>query len=220
MRTLPILILALIGGIIIGYTNSKHDSDDVNIWPIIIPAMIIVIIISLKRSLNKQKELLKSYKITIDNNSIWRDQMNTPSIRIYTSEVVEICKQSNGSILIKTKESENSIFIPAQIENYEDLELALKNIKPINLNQSKTLFQKYAIYLVLAMFALMVVFFITTNKVAILLTGPVLIATLVWSLVKGLKSKNIDSKTKRSSLWVIVVILSIIFKIVTTVMNV
>ena len=52
--------------------------------------------------------------------------------------------------------------------------------------------------------------YISTNKIVVSVSGILLITFLIFSFIKIQSNKNLDSKTRKSSYWVIVVILSLI----------
>ena len=76
-------------------------------------------------------QIFESFTLSIDNNSIWRDLKNTPSIRLFRTEIEEINILPNRSITIKSKQKENLIWIPSQLEDLEELKCILSEIKPL-----------------------------------------------------------------------------------------
>ena len=216
--TIPVFILVFGVGVFIAHSNSSQDSGTEPLL-ITIPVAIGFGFFGLNKGMNRQKELLESFTLTIDANSIWRDQKNTPSIHIYTSEVQEILKQPSGCILIKTNEPQNLIMIPAQIERPGELEMVLNTIKPIVSKSGKTFSQKYGIPLGIGCLGLMVLFYTSTHKLITLCSGMILTGALVWAFIEGQKSKNIDNRTKKGLLWVVVVLLSILVKMVSALIN-
>ena len=68
----------------------------------------------LYRGVNRQKEIFDSYRLTLDNNAITREQHKTPTITISNTDVIEIVKNSNGSFTIKGNSPVNVIGVPSQ----------------------------------------------------------------------------------------------------------
>jgi len=209
-RSIPLLLIAGAVGITISTINSKQEKNDVNVLPIIIPVMAVALGFGIYRGVNRQKGLFESYTLTITNNLITREQQNTPTISIYFNDVKEIAKHKNSSFTIKGKETVDLIGIPAQIENISQLETALQQIQPIVVKDKVSFMEKYQSLTGLVTLGLMLCVYTVSNKIIVALTGTALVALMVWSFIKIRSSKNVDSKTKRSVWWVVLVLASVI----------
>ncbi len=210
LRSIPMLLIAGAVGITISTINSKQKENDVNVLPIVIPMAVLALGFGLYRGVNRQKALFESYTLTITNNLITREQLNTPTISIYFNDIKEIAKHKNGSITIKGKETVDLIGIPVQIDDYLQLETALQQIQPIVVKDKVSFMEKYQSLTGLVTVGLMLCVYTVNNKIIVALTGSVLVALMVWSFIKIRSSKNIDSKTKRSVWLVIIVLASVI----------
>ena len=210
IRTLPIMLIAVTVGITISSINSKDKTAEVNVLPIIIPFIAVVVGFGLYRGVNRQKGLFESYQLTLTNNLITREQLNTPTISIYFNDIKEIVKNKNGSFIVKGKDPTDLIMIPAQIDNYSDLEKTLNEIKQIATQLDKSFLQKYSIALTMLTLGLMFCVYTLTNKIFVAVCGTILVGILSWSFYEVRKSKNIDAKTKRGMWWVLIVLASII----------
>jgi hypothetical protein len=217
LRSIPIMILALAGGILIGMRNTGNAEAEVNVWPYLIPLMVITLGIGLYRGLKKQEQLLATYRINITDDMISREQSNTPTISLYFNDVVEMSKLSGGSIIIKGKKPEDLITIPQQIENYDLLEKTLHNIKPISQSGQLPFLQRYGLVLAILNMALMVVVYRVENKWIVGLAGLVFTAVMIWSYLTIQRSKDIDNKTRKglrlSILVIAAVLIYVIFKL-------
>jgi hypothetical protein len=210
LRSIRLLLIAGAVGITISTINSKSKENDVNVLPITIPVIAVALGFRIYRGVNRQKGLFESYTLTITNNLITREQLNTPTISIYFNEVKEIAKHKNGSFTIKGKQTVDLIGIPAQIENYTQLETSLQQIQPIVVKDKVQFIEKYQSLAGLVTVGLMLCVYTVSNKIVVGLTGTALVALLVWSFIKIRSSKNVDSKTKRSVWWVLLVLASVI----------
>lgn len=209
-RSIPLLLIAGTVGITISTINSKQVKNEVNVLPIVIPVMAVALGFGIYRGVNRQKDLFESYTLTITNNLITREQLNTPTISIYFNDVKEIAKHKNGSFTIKGKETVDLIGIPAQIDNISQLETALQQIQPIVVKDKVSFMEKYQSLTGLATLGLMLCVYTVSNKIIVALTGTTLVALMVWSFIKIRNSKNVDNKTKRSVWWVLLVLASVI----------
>src|SRR5262245_57976252 len=100
MRVAPIIFLAAAGGAAIASINSKDNESNVAILPIFIPLIVVSVGIGLYRGLNRQKALFESFVLTIADNLITREQLNTPTVSIYFNDIQLIKKNKNGSFII------------------------------------------------------------------------------------------------------------------------
>jgi len=209
-RSVPMLLIGGAVGIIVSTINSKHGANEVNILPIIIPLIGGALALGIYRGVKRQKTLFESYTLTITNNLVTREQLNTPIISIYFNEIKEIIKNKNGSFIIKGKEAVDLIGIPAQIDDYSQLETTLQQIKPIIVKDKVAFLDKYPSFAGLLTIGLMLCVYTVNNKIIVGLTGTALVALMLWSFIKIQKSKNVDSKTKQSVWLVLLVLASVI----------
>jgi len=208
--TLPVMLIAVTVGIVISYVNSKDKGIDINVLPIIIPLLGGAVGFGIYRGLNRQKALFESYTLTITNNLVTREQINTPAISIYFNDIKEITKNKKGGFTIKGKEAVDLIWVPIQIDNHSQLEKTLQDILPLTVRDKVSLLQKYPALTALATLGLMFCVYTADNKIIVGLTGSILVTLLIWSFVKIRSSKNVDNKTKKSAWWVFLVLASVI----------
>lgn len=133
IRSIPLLLIAGAVGITISVINSSGKETDVNVLPFVIPLVGIFLLFGIYRGINRQKSLIESFTLTITNNLITREQLNTSEISIYFNEIKEIAKHKNGSFTIKGKDAGDLIGIPFTIDNYADLEQLLQDIHSITI---------------------------------------------------------------------------------------
>ncbi len=214
VKLVPLTLIVLAAGITISVVNSKEKIEEVNVLPVIIPFIVLAVGFGLIRGVNHQKALFESYELTLTDNLITREQMNIPTIAIYFNDIREIVKNKNGSFTVKGKDPTDVIGIPAQVDNYVTLEKVLATISPIVFKPRKPLLEKYILVVVILVLGLMVCVYTVTNKIIVGFSGTVLVAILSWSFYEMRRSKNIDTRTKRSMWWVLVVLFSIIAVVV------
>ncbi|RKR84752.1 hypothetical protein BDD43_5004 [Mucilaginibacter gracilis] len=209
VRAIPLLLIMAVTGIFI--TTATTTTTEVNIWPYLIPFMCLMLSFGLFRGIKKQRLLFESYELTIDNDTLVRKQFNTATIAMPVKEVNQIVKSVNGSFIIKGKSSNSNIIVPAQIDNYAQLETTLNRIKPVTVKQTTNFFAKYAGYAGAAISAvLMICVYTVNNKIVVGTAGLLLVALMAWSFYKIRASKNTDAKTKRSSLYIVIALIAII----------
>jgi hypothetical protein len=212
-KIIPFMVIAIGVGIAMGSLNSKKETDS-SVLLFIIPFVACVVGFSLYRSVNRQISLLKSFTLTLTNNIVGREQLNTHIITVYHNDIREIVKNKNGSFTIKGKESTDIIYVPAQIENPTELEEELSKIKPVGTKNTGQPLQKYQLLFPLFTLGLMLSVYMVTNKIVVAISGSLFVATMLWSLIYVQRSKNVDRKTKRNIWWVLVVLASVLWVMV------
>ena len=162
------------------------------------------------RALRRIKKAYESYELTISENLIAREQANTPTISIFLGEVEEIIKRRNKILMVRGKTVRDMILIPAQIENYEQLETVLNEIKPITTKGKTTSWIQLQRLLGLVAVALMICVYTVDNKVVVGVAGALFTALFIYSFLQIQKSKNVDYRTKRSRWITLIVVLSVL----------
>jgi hypothetical protein len=175
---------------------------------IIIPIVFIMGLIgfSIWQGMKKQKALFESYEITISDQLICREQLNTADISILVSEVVEIATYPKGGFSIKGSRNNGTIIIPPQIQNYEQLQATLQQIHPIILKPT-SFAKKFIVPLTLLSISLMLCVYLVDDKIIVGASGALLTVLIIWSLVWIQRNKNVDRKTK-NSMWIVLLVLA------------
>jgi hypothetical protein len=209
-RAIPTMVIAIAGGLAIGLINSGPAESMAITLPIILVFIAGITTFSISNAIKRQKKLLESYTLTLTDNSITREQLDTPAISIDFNEISEISKEGNGNLRIRGKNKADLIIVHSQIENYSMLEEALTRFQPITAKPGDPFIRAIRPFLSLVTVGLMVWFYISDNKVIVAVTGTLLSLILLSSLFFVLRSKNVDRRTKWSSLIVIIVLASVI----------
>src|SRR5689334_7380639 len=100
---LPIYVLL---SAIIVYTSYYKDVESGTSWIFLLIPMVFftgIVGLGVFRSIQRQKQMMQSYRISIDANSIYRDQQGLPTIHIYKSEVLALQRFGKNAFVIKTK---------------------------------------------------------------------------------------------------------------------
>ncbi|OQP60385.1 hypothetical protein A3860_33955 [Niastella vici] len=185
----------------------------------LIPVLVFIAVIAfgVYRSLARVKKMFDSYELLITDKLISREQLNTPTVSIYLSEVQEIIRHKNGSYIIKGARANDLIMVPKQIENREQLEVVLDQIKPIATKGKAANQLRAQALLNLAALVLMLCVFNFDNKIIVAVAGILCIGLSIFNFIRIQKSKNVDYRTKRirwiNLLALLVVIYFMIFKL-------
>lgn len=190
------------------YSNS--DPYEWITWAIPVIVVASAASMGIYRAIRRVKKAYESYELTISENLIAREQANTPTISIFLGEVEEIIKRRNKILMVRGKTVRDMILIPAQIENYDQLETALNEIKPITTKGKTTSWIQLQRLLGLVAVALMICVYTVDNKIVVGVAAVLFSAFFIYSFIQIQKSKNIDYRTKRSRWLTLIVVLSVL----------
>jgi hypothetical protein len=82
-----------------------------------------------KISFRKQKKFLLSYSVTVSDEGVTREQLNTPPLSISFMEIKEIIKTPKGGFMVKGIDRTDVIHILYFIDNPDTLEERTKRIR-------------------------------------------------------------------------------------------
>ena len=198
-----LLVLAFVLGI--GYNDS-----DLSTLPYLLILLLATLGFGIYRGVVRQRRLFESYTLTIDDDSIQREQLNTATVKIPSEEVAEILKLQTGGFVIKGRNRTDFIIVTNQIENAEELERDLSQFGDVKVPIRKSMLEIMKIPIILSVLILMAIVYVSNNEWLVLGSGIILTATLIWSFYELQVSKNIDKRTKRNSWWTVVAIVSVI----------
>ncbi|KUJ61008.1 hypothetical protein AR687_14875 [Flavobacteriaceae bacterium CRH] len=210
IKSLPTLLVAMSFGFAIVFINAKEKGDVLTVLPFMIPFILLSMGYGIYKGLKRQKMLFQTFKLTFSENNIVREQANTPTVNIPIADIKSIIKDKKGSYTIKGKTASETILIPAQVGNYEHLEMLFSQIKPVEELTLPTFEEKYRIPILLLMAICMGTVYVSYNKILVGICCVVVSTLLIRSSIQILKNKNIDNKTRRIGYYSLVVLASVI----------
>ena len=170
-------------------------------------------------SLKKQKASLESYRLTITDDALTREVLNTDTITIVRRDVQEIIQNANGSLTIIGASKINAIGVPAQIERKEELTSLLTAIMPFTVKTSTPWLAKFQFPIALLIVGLLFLSFYVNNKFIAAIGAFVFCVVMIFSFIVIQKSKNVDKKIKRMSYIMFIPLLSIIYSVISKLME-
>lgn len=182
----------------------SDDPGRLNTLPIMIPIFLAIAIFSIVTGIKRQRSSFESFTLTIDDEKIVRERLNTPVLTLRRNEITKITKLANGSFCIEGKSKLNTILTPAQMDDYQVMENTLNGVKPLTVLTAKTFIEKMALPISLSGVVLVGTIFLSKNGTVTLICTVLVVAILVVSLVLTQMNKNVDRRTKRLS-WVVLI---------------
>lgn len=210
LKRVIVISLSVLG--VISYKYFKNP--DIYVLLFIITIMLAATISGYNKAVERQMNLYESYILTIDSQSIKREQYDTPDIIIKTSDISRIIKNPNGSFSIKGNSPGTTIEVPSQIEDYERFENVLSGIKQISKKTGIQLLLKFDNLLIILVLCSFVAAFISRDKIIIGVCAAIVLTAYGYSFFKNQKNQNIDSKTKKRSWWIGIIFIIYFIKIV------
>jgi len=177
---------------------SIHKDEGTTPW-IIVGAVLVYIGFSLTRMFRKQKKMLESYRLTITENEIIREQMNTPPLTISFMEVKEIMKTRKGSFLVRGISRTDLIQIPCWVDDVAGLEEQLKSFSTVTTAKNFMRLQYGVLAIRLLALAMLIVISTVDDKLVVGVCGVALIGLIIWGLNEIRVNKNITINAKRRS---------------------
>jgi hypothetical protein len=191
-------------------TNTEGHLSLLLTLALVIPLLIISGVSAIRR----QKKLFESFRLIITEDSISREQINTPTITLHKDRVREIRKLSNGTICIIGDSKLNVIGVPKQIERGEELERLLSEIKPLTTKNHGAGRAYLQVFLALLCLGLAGAGMASEDEILSSFSAIVICAMLIVSFVVIQLSKNADKRMKRLSYFTIIPLIVITYYVV------
>ncbi len=210
LRTILTCLIGLTAGVVIFANNSQDKEGTTASLPFIIPFLLAVAVWAYLRGIKRQKALLATFTIVVNDHTISRQQLNTTPVLIDRNDIKEIIKDKKGNLVIKGAKRENFINVPAQIDHFAELETILHQIKPISERNPYSIIERYPLLAGLIAVALMLSVYLSSNKIVVGITGALLLAIMTWSFINVQRNPHIDDKIKKRFYFVLLVMASIL----------
>jgi hypothetical protein len=205
MTVIPMIIVVAVY-LLINTVGSQHNND--NTWLYVLPIFPIMFGISSYRSMKKQKKFLETYKVTISDNEITREQMNTLPMTINFMEIKEIIKSEKGHFTIKGT-GRDIIYVANWIERPDELEQRLQALAPIQVRAKDPWHLKYRWAIMIPLVGSVFGLLTQDNKILVGICGAVLVGFIGWVTYEILTNKNMPITAKRR-IWIFFVMLFVV----------
>lgn len=158
--------------------------------------LVFLSLINYLHCLRVQKSGLDSYELTVSDDLIIRNQAQIPEVAIQRGQVTGIHETAGVGILVMTADYYKYIFIPAMLDNYDEVRDELKRWKAIEIMPDKRFFSKPSTTVVV-----FVVSFMTTvlaEDIRVFLPAGLLMVSLLVHTLIGLHIKtDVEARVRR-----------------------
>jgi len=197
------------------YTNPVRMSVNWSKAAAVAGAIVIFVIIRLVKLVQRQKTTYEEFELTIDHDRITGRTLLSQDIDLSYIEITQIVKHIDGSFIITAGPKNLVINIPADVERPEQLEALLGRIGTIAINPVNW-FSKYFKLIGLGVFAVIIIYIYSRNKIIVGVAAPVLIAVFLWIFL-NMRMSGDEEKRPKPAKQIIgfgIIILAIIIKAV------
>jgi hypothetical protein len=199
IQCLIIYTIAVLAGLYLVLRNDLASPTALITLAINIPLFAVLILVVLRRGIKLQREAWASYRLTIDQDSITRQQAQLPDLTLRRDQITRIEELPSSGLLIRTAEPRISISVPLGLTGYADVQAHLTSWQPISVSVYKTPLRLFLLCLGLAMvpIAALVIVVISDSLPLVVTAGLVLVGIMGWSLIAIQRSPNVDPRRKR-----------------------
>jgi Flp pilus assembly protein TadB len=170
------------------------------------------------RSIRRARELWLSIEWVITDHDLTRRSPHVPMVVIRRNEVVRIDLLRNAGLVVRGTGREQFIYVPPSIERREDLAERLSGWRePVPAGRPASYW--VSLGLSLTWVAAFLIFFASTRPAVVAPLGVLVAAGLVWTVWATRRSKHVDERTRRLSLWLLLLLVVIALRITLVLSN-
>jgi hypothetical protein len=207
LLTVPLAVFAVTVGI--GVTLARQDASAIYI---VLPIVAVALIVGLRRGYTRQVEQARTFEIELDADRLTRSMPPFPSLTLHRDDVTRIEEHTGGEITLHARERTQSLRIPADIERRDELleTLAAWNTIEKAGKVQAPLWPFASSILVIAAFAVTVT---SENRLTVIIVGTLLFLALITCSVLLIRTKQLDAKTRRLGLVVLLPAIAVLVKV-------
>lgn len=210
-KLLTVTVFAHVIGVFIFlyFVNTYKEEADKS-WVLTLMLMTLVLCFTTYKNMKRQKQRFETFCLTITEDAVVCEQLNTPTITLPKNTIREITRTPGGIFFVIGESKLNAIGIPAQIENPDELERALSKIKQVIIKSQWTplvFLQLATLLFVMGGGSLGI---LSEDRIISTISGVAICGFLVYSFVFIHRSKNFDRRMKRMGYITIIPFLSIL----------
>jgi hypothetical protein len=157
-----------------------------------------------RAAIRRQRRSFETYRLTVDDEKLVREQFNTPVITIFKRDIVRIIRNADGGFTVFGENELDAIGIPSQVDRYAQLEKELQRIRTVQVKTTASVEEKIFVPLSLSGGLFIAITSMTANKTVELVCSFLIVLLMGAGMVIILMTKNIDKRTKRLS-WIFVI---------------
>lgn len=194
---------AVVVAVLLGAKNLLGENS---LRVILVEAMLIAVFVavvvwqSLARAKRRLADAYASFQITDDGLKLTKEQKNSRDVTLMRTEIKRIEEFQGKGFRICTNEQVRNIWVPCEVDDYEQLKAALLSLPGVELShQSRSWLKTYVV--LGAFLALFAVSLIATDKRIVCGTSLLLSAYLFFAFLRHYRNPNLTKRGQRQLLW-------------------
>jgi tetratricopeptide (TPR) repeat protein len=208
--TVPVLVIGIAA--VVYFENSQDSGSPTLRLPALLSTFVIAGI-SLYITLRRQKKLWRTFRVTVDEDSVSRTQEAHTPVTIRATEIERIKESPGRGLTVLAQKRGTPLLIPDTLSDYDECRSLLSRWAPIEtvrgpLNRALLLVIAFAIV------GIFVVFDRTKDPSLVVPFGVAVAALLIFSHVKLQRNPDIDRRTKRWSWIGLLLVLQVVVRVV------
>ncbi|MBP2655176.1 MAG: hypothetical protein H6Q73_2745 [Firmicutes bacterium] len=218
IKTVPgiiiIIVLVLLGGGYISFRGQLSASTYGGVIPILLVLVGIGLYKGIRKGIEREREGWLTYQLVFDNDVITKKQAYLPDVEIRRDQVVSIQEKSSKGMVIKTKNKYKFIFIPASLEEYDEVKKCLSDWQEFESlpRQASQIFLLVLACLGTAM--ALVITLVSENRLIVLPMGVLFCICMVWCIIKIRHNPYVDVRIKRNCWLILFLMILVVAKLV------
>lgn len=213
IKIIPILVISGSMGLVISYFAGDRSIENLTSSLITVAFVIAIFSFSIFRAIKQQRILYNDYLLTIADDYISCTKSPLLTVTIPFAAIKSITENKRGDLIVKGHSATQSIVISPGLLHYQEVKDQLNGISPVVSDHHQDLFRKYPLITPLVTAGLMGAVYISNNKSIVLIAGGILTVLMLWCFYKIRTATGVDAGLRRKSLWILLVIVSVIITI-------
>jgi len=201
-RLLPRSVLLMVVALGIGYAISARNSG-----PMSFTALLIFLAVALGaagygmyRGFRRAKAAWLSYELTLSEDAVRRTTSDIPAIVLPAAAIRSITEDPQGNVAIRGPSANQTIFVPAGVENREELLTVLRAWRPVDRTSPRIPWAARNVLAGLVSIALFATTFMATDPRIVVPAGLITGVGLLWCVWYLRQSRHVDRKL-RGTIW-------------------
>jgi len=173
-----------------------------------------VLLIGTWLSARATRRVWLTYRLELSNDALRRTQYRMPEISLQRGDVIELEEMPGRGLTVRTGDSELFIFVPLEIDRYDELRSELANWAPVQRLSTATTWRRQwlGIMAAVAIVAWMVATMWVRNVAFVVPSAFAISVFLLWAFIAAQRSRHLDRRTKIGMYLVIFPILALTLK--------
>jgi hypothetical protein len=208
-RSVVMTVIALLTGCFIGARSIFLEGPTGRTWLLLAAIGVFVatmVLYKVSKTRRFMQNAYSSFEFEIDGDLLTKKQKNTPTVTLLRSQVTRIEEFQGKGFRICTADRYRNIWIPMELEGYEELKADLLS-SPIDYRQQQRSWFLSYLYFV-ALILLLTITVLVANKYIAAGAAFLMSAWLLWAFFLSFKNPNLSSRGRRQVFFLLLIVVA------------